>query len=232
MGRKAAWWSPILLGVWDAQRDKFVALCKCMSGVSRSDVLCIAGTPPPGSSGPWLGFTDAFYKALNDRYAVGGETCATTALWNVDTGGTPSVGHSPFRPTDACCRFVGYHPSVYFKPSEVWEIRGAEWVRLSWMSRMCDLLARCTNSLTLSPTSVAAQAYVPQDRSKGISLRFPRFIRVREDKGIHDASDPSFIAKLWQLQEQKGAQGQKGADDGELLDYVEEEGVEEDDDSY
>ena len=22
--------------------------------------------------------------------------------------------------------FVGYHPSVYFKPSEVWEIRGAE----------------------------------------------------------------------------------------------------------
>jgi DNA ligase-1 len=86
-------------------------------------------------------------------------------------------------------------------------------------------------SLTISPTSVAAQGYVPQDRSKGISLRFPRFIRVREDKGIHDASDPSFIAKLWQLQEQKGGQGHKGADDGELIDYVEEEEeVEEDDD--
>ena len=78
------------------------------------------------------------------------------------------------------------------------------------------------NSLTISPTSVAAQGYVPKDRSKGISLRFPRFIRVREDKGIHDASDPSFIAKLWQVQEQKG-QGHTGADDGELIDYVEEE---------
>jgi hypothetical protein len=33
MGRKAAWWSPILLGVWDAQQGKFVAVCKCMSGV-------------------------------------------------------------------------------------------------------------------------------------------------------------------------------------------------------
>lgn len=83
-------------------------------------------------------------------------------------------------------------------------------------------------SLTISPTSVAAQGYISQDRSKGISLRFPRFIRVREDKGIHDASDPSFIAKLWRVQEQKGGQGHKGADDGELVDYVEEEeGVEE-----
>jgi len=82
-----------------------------------------------------------------------------------------------------------------------------------------------TQSLTISPTSVAAQGYVPQDRSKGISLRFPRFVRVREDKGIHDASDPSFIAKLWQAQERKGGQGHKGVDDGELIDYVEEEEI-------
>ena len=33
------------------------------------------------------GFTDAFYKALNERYAVGSETCTTTSQWNVDTGG-------------------------------------------------------------------------------------------------------------------------------------------------
>lgn len=90
---------------------------------------------------------------------------------------------------------------------------------------------RRTNSLTISPTSVAAQGYVAQDRSKGISLRFPRFIRLREDKGIHDASDPSLIAKLWQLQERKGTQGHKGADDGELLDYVEEEEDAEEDDA-
>jgi DNA ligase-1 len=33
-GRKAQWWSPILLGVWDLDAGKFVGVCKCMSGPS------------------------------------------------------------------------------------------------------------------------------------------------------------------------------------------------------
>lgn len=38
-GRKAAWWSPILLAVWDPFKEEFVAVCKCMSGkrVERRD---------------------------------------------------------------------------------------------------------------------------------------------------------------------------------------------------
>ena len=31
-GRKAQWWSPILLAVWDPEAEKLVAVCKCMSG--------------------------------------------------------------------------------------------------------------------------------------------------------------------------------------------------------
>jgi DNA ligase-1 len=31
-GRKAQWWSPILLGVWDPDAGQFVGVCKCMSG--------------------------------------------------------------------------------------------------------------------------------------------------------------------------------------------------------
>lgn len=31
-GRKAQWWSPILLAVWDPATGKLVAVCKCMSG--------------------------------------------------------------------------------------------------------------------------------------------------------------------------------------------------------
>ena len=31
-GRKAQWWSPILLAVWDPSIGKLVAVCKCMSG--------------------------------------------------------------------------------------------------------------------------------------------------------------------------------------------------------
>ena len=33
-GRKAQWWSPILLAVWDPDAEKLVAVCKCMSGQS------------------------------------------------------------------------------------------------------------------------------------------------------------------------------------------------------
>lgn len=32
-GRKAQWWSPILLGVWSPETDRIVAVCKCMSGM-------------------------------------------------------------------------------------------------------------------------------------------------------------------------------------------------------
>lgn len=31
-GRKAQWWSPILLAVWDPDVGKLIAVCKCMSG--------------------------------------------------------------------------------------------------------------------------------------------------------------------------------------------------------
>jgi DNA ligase-1 len=31
-GRKAQWWSPILLAVWDQKLGRLVAVCKCMSG--------------------------------------------------------------------------------------------------------------------------------------------------------------------------------------------------------
>ncbi|KAG8817751.1 hypothetical protein FRC19_011172 [Serendipita sp. 401] len=63
-GRKASWWSPILLAVFDPIEGRLVALCKCMSG-----------------------FTDAFYKSLNDRYPIDSETCSKTSLWDVDVGG-------------------------------------------------------------------------------------------------------------------------------------------------
>ena len=31
-GRKAQWWSPILLAIRDTRTDRLVAMCKCMSG--------------------------------------------------------------------------------------------------------------------------------------------------------------------------------------------------------
>ncbi|KNZ77116.1 DNA ligase 3 [Termitomyces sp. J132] len=118
-GRKAQWWSPILLGLWQPERGRIVAVCKCMSGST---------------------------------------------------------------------------PEVYFKPTEVWEIRGAD--------------------ITLSPISVAAKGLV--SASRGLSIRFPRFIKVREDKSIEQASTPIFLAKLWRNQEAKGVK--QDFDDEVLVD--------------
>ena len=70
-------------------------------------------------------------------------------------------------------------------------------------------------SITLSPVSVAARGLVSEDR--GLSLRFPRFIRTRQDKSLEGASTPEFLASMWRKQEARGTQ-RKAADDGDLVD--------------
>ncbi|KAI0358467.1 ATP-dependent DNA ligase [Trametes cingulata] len=166
-GRKAQWWSPILLAVWDPDAQKLVAVCKCMSG-----------------------FTDAFYKSLRERYPENSDTCSSQPLWQPE------------------CDTGGLRPEVYFKPQEVWEIRGAD--------------------ITISPVSVAALGLVSQTR--GLSLRFPRFMSIREDKGIENASTPEFLAKMYRDQQSAG-KDQTGADEGELVDVDLDDGPGEDDEA-
>lgn len=54
-------------------------------------------------------------------------------------------------------------------------------------------------SITISPVSTAAQNLI--DASRGLSVRFPRFIKCREDKNIEDASTPAFMANMWKSQQ-------------------------------
>jgi len=37
---------------------------------------------------------------------------------------------------------------------------------------------------------------------RGLSMRFPRFIKVREDKGIEEASTGRELAMMWEKQNQ------------------------------
>lgn len=67
------------------------------------------------------------------------------------------------------------HPAIWFEPKEVWEIAFAD--------------------ITLSPTYTAAMGLVSEER--GLSLRFPRFLRKRDDKGINEASTPQFLAGMF-----------------------------------
>ncbi len=79
--------------------------------------------------------------------------------------------------------FIEYdgHPDVWFEPQEVWEMAFAD--------------------ITISPTYTAAIGLVQED--KGLSLRFPRFLKKREDKSIDEASTNEFLAALWRKQDAK-----------------------------
>lgn len=138
-GRKAKWWSPILLAVRNPATGALEAVTKCISG-----------------------FTDQFYKDNKERY-------------NEGTGANLVVRRPGY------VEYVG-RPDVWFEPHEVWEMAFAD--------------------VTRSPTYLAARGLVDEDR--GLSMRFPRFLKVREDKGIDEASTAEFLAELWWKQEARG----------------------------
>lgn len=133
-GRKAQWWSPILLAVRNEESGRLEAVTKCISG-----------------------FSDQFYQAHKARYAEGSEQVISRPSY-VDYAG---------------------QPDVWFEPQEVWELAFAD--------------------ITMSPTYVAALGLVSEER--GLSMRFPRFVRVRADKSIEEASTSEFLASLWHQQE-------------------------------
>lgn len=91
-----------------------------------------------------------------------------------DPEGDNTLGGQP-----SYVEYRGGQPAVWFEPQEVWEMAFAD--------------------VTLSPTYTAAIGLVSEER--GLSLRFPRFLRVREDKSLEEASSRDFLAGLWRKQE-------------------------------
>jgi DNA ligase-1 len=98
--------------------------------------------------------------------------------------------------------YSGPTPDVWFEPQEVWEMAFAD--------------------ITLSPTYTAAIGLVSDER--GLSLRFPRFLKKRDDKSLEEASTNEFLAGLWRKQEEKTVpRDEKEGKGDDELDQIEEE---------
>ncbi|KAM0510939.1 hypothetical protein ACHAPE_010370 [Trichoderma viride] len=157
-GRKAKWWSPILMAVRNEESGTLEVVCKCISG-----------------------FTDTFYKANKEFYDNGEES------------GEPK---NTKLQKPSFIEYYGPSPDVWFEPQEVWEMAFAD--------------------ITLSPVYTAAIGLVSDER--GLSLRFPRFLKKREDKSIDEASTNEFLANLWRKQEAKAETSTSKADGAEMED--------------
>ena len=72
-------------------------------------------------------------------------------------------------------------PDVWFEPRFVWEVKTAD--------------------LTLSPCYKAGSDTLGDAGGKGISLRFPRFIKERDDKKPEQATGSRMVVEMYQKQE-------------------------------
>lgn len=81
--------------------------------------------------------------------------------------------------------------------------------------------------ITISPVSIAALGQISENR--GLSVRFPRFVRVREDKRVEDATRSAQLAELWRKRDRNGGSAMAAQrDDGELIEAdLEESEIEE-----
>jgi len=89
-------------------------------------------------------------------------------------------------------------PDAWFEPRVVWEVKAAD--------------------LSISPVYTAAIGRV--DPNKGIALRFPRFLRVRDDKSAEQATNASQVESMYRAQPLAGGSAAAGDDEDGLGQYA------------
>lgn len=89
----------------------------------------------------------------------------------------------------------GAKPDVWLKPQVVWEVLTAD-LSLSPIYTAAQGLVSASYSIILLHILICFDL---QADERGISLRFPRFVRARDDKGPDDATGPEQVSRFLQF---------------------------------